>query len=248
MRRLIEVLIAVFLMLPWAVSEGAAVTVQPTEQLPQVVVRENFIQQATKCIEDALAEAGETRRHTIDPVIVPAGLRLPEGNISYASNIPAGIRFAKGTQVNLDVLVNGKKYTTVRCSMRIRVYDQMVTAAKQLRQEQVITASDVKLEEREDTGANWRYFTDVNEVIGKVPTKSIGQGHILNSSIIQYPICIRHGTKVMINANVNGILVSTEGIAMENGRKDRYIAVKNAVSGKILRAKVIDENNVEVAA
>ena len=56
------------------------------------------------------------------------------------------------------------------------------------------------------------------------------------------------GTKVMINANVNGILVSTEGIAMENGRKDRYISVKNAVSGKILRAKVIDENNVEVAA
>lgn len=248
MKRLVNLLIMVLVLLPLAVSEGAAVAVQPTAQLPQVVVRENFIQQATNAIEESLAESGETRRHTIEPVIVPAGLRLPLGEITYSASIPAGIRFAKGTQVNLDVLLDGKKYSTVRCSMRVRVYDNMVTATKQLRQEQVITASDVRLEEREDVGANWKYFTDVNQVIGMVPTKGIGQGQILNNHIIQHPICITHGTKVMINANVNGIRVSTEGIAMENGRKDRFISVKNVASGKVIRAKVIDENNVEVAA
>ncbi|MCR5176210.1 MAG: flagellar basal body P-ring formation chaperone FlgA [Anaerovibrio sp.] len=245
---LIRILLTLLFFMPLSMSEGAPVVVQPTEQLPQVVLRENFIQQAEKCIKEALLEAGETRRYTIESVIVPAGLRLPLGEITYAGSIPNGIRFARGTQVNLDVLVNGKKYSTVRCSMRIRVYDNMVVATRQLRQEQVITAADVRLEEREDTGANWKYFTDVNQVVGLVPVKGIGQGKILNSNIIQYPICILHGTKVNIKAEVNGIMVTAEGVAMENGRKNRYINVKNTTSGRILRAKVIDENNVEVAA
>ncbi len=248
MKTLVKLLLVIVVLFPVSVSKGAGVSVQPTAQLPQVVVRENFIQQAIICIDAAMAEGGEERRHTIEPIIVPAGLRLPEGKITYSGSIPNGIRFAKGTQVNLDVLLNGRKYTTVKCSMRIRVYDNMVVAAKQLRQDQVLTASDVKIEEREDTGANWKYYTDVNEVIGKVPIKGIGQGQIINNHVIQFPVCIMRGDKVNIHANVNGIVVSAEGVAMENGRKDRYISVKNVLSGKVIRAKVIDENNVEVAA
>ena len=36
----------------------AAVTVKPTPQLPQVIVRENFIQQAVKCIDEIMADNG----------------------------------------------------------------------------------------------------------------------------------------------------------------------------------------------
>ena len=248
MKYLINIFLVVFLLLPISVSEGAEVSVRPTAQLPQVVVRENFIQQATNCIKNAMAEAGETRRYTVEPMIVPAGLRLPEGQITYGGSIPNGIRFAKGTQINLDVMVDGKKYTTVKCSMRIRIYDNMVVAVKQLRQDQVLTAADVRLEEREDKGANFVYYTDVNDVIGKVPIKGIGQGQVINNHIIQYPICLRRGDRVSINANINGIVVSTDGIAMENGRKERYISVKNLNSGRVIKAKVIDDKNVEVAA
>lgn len=112
----------------------------------------------------------------------------------------------------------------------------------------MLTAADVRLEEREDKGANFVYYTDVNDVIGKVPIKGIGQGQVINNHIIQYPICLRRGDRVSINANINGIVVSTEGIAMENGRKERYISVKNLNSGRVIKAKVIDDKNVEVAA
>ena len=62
----------------------AAVEVKPTPQLPQAVVRENFIQQATKAIQETMAERGDNRRYTIQAVNVPAGLRMPWGKVTYS--------------------------------------------------------------------------------------------------------------------------------------------------------------------
>lgn len=223
------------------------IVIKPTAQLPQVVVRENFIQLAEAKIESALTEAGENRRHSIEPITVPAGLRLPAGDITYEASIPNGVRFAKGMQVNIDVSIDGKHYTQVRCTMRVRVFDNMVVAARQFRQEKTITAEDVRLEEREDSGANWTYYTDVNQVIGKVAKKVVTQGTIINSSIIQNPIAVSRGDKIKITAEVNGVVIQTDGVAMENGRIDGYITVKNINSSRLLRGKVVDENHVLVS-
>ena len=44
-----------------------------------------------------------------------------------------------------------------------------------------------------------------------------------------------------------GPAAGTEGKAMENGREGDYINVKNLASGKVVRGKVIDKNNVEIS-
>ena len=84
-----------------------AIQIEPTPQLPQVILRENLIQQATNCIAQEMAARGGNKRYTVEAVRAPAGLRLPWGHITYSCSLPNGIRKSLLTAVNLEVLVDG---------------------------------------------------------------------------------------------------------------------------------------------
>lgn len=227
-------------------SQAAGIVIQPTAQLPQVVVRENFIQLSTNKLKEVMAENGEQRRYEIEAVNVPAGLRMPWGEITYKTFLPTGIRYGKNVQVAIDVYVAGKKYSQIRCTMRVHVFEKVVTAAHQLQREQALTAGDLRLEEREDNGSAMQRYTSFDQVVGKVVTRNVAEGTIIDGRVLGEPVLIKAYTKVYINADINGINVQTEGIAMENGRKNAVISVKNLNSNRIIRGKVIDENNVQV--
>ena len=76
-----------------ALLPTAAQAQTANERFPQLVLRENFEQLATDRLEQALTEAKETRRHTIEAVRVPMDTRLPAGNITYEVLIPNGLRY-----------------------------------------------------------------------------------------------------------------------------------------------------------
>lgn len=224
----------------------AAVTVKPTPQLPQVIVRENFIQQAVKCIDEIMAENGETRRYTIEPVNVPAGLRLPLGTITYRCYAPNGIRKGRNTAISVEVLVNGERYARRNCTMRVRVFGRVVTAARRIQHETPLQAEDLRLEEKEDKGQAYAMYTDPNELIGRVLSSNVGEGTVLHSGLIREPILIQPYAVINICTVFNGVEIKVPGTALERGRRGAYIAVKNDASGRRVRAKVIDENNVLV--
>ena len=224
----------------------AAVRIKPTEQLPQVIVEENLVQQATKCIREEMAAAGDTRRYTVEPVRVPPGLRLPWGNITYSCTLPNGIRKSRLTAVNVDVLVDGVPYARMVCSMRVRVYEKIIVAASKIQKETPIKAEQLMLSEREDTGKAFDRYTDTNELVGKVATANVPAGTVLHSGMIKEPILITPFSKVNISTNVNGVEISLQGTALERGRRGDYIMVQNDSSRRKLKAKVIDENNVQV--
>lgn len=227
-------------------AEAAGVTVKPTAQLPQVVVRENFIQQANKCIAEVLAEQGETRQYTVEPVRVSPGVRLPMGHITYRSYIPNGIQKAVNTAVYLDILVDGEKYTRVICSMRVRIYENVVVAAKRLLRETPLKASDLRIESQADKGQAFARYTSVNELVGKVLSKNVSEGTVLDAGMVREPIVVLANMPVNIVTNLNGVEIKTAGTTTQSGRRGDYIMVRNDSSGRQVRAKVIDENTVEV--
>ena len=224
----------------------AAVSVKPTPQLPQAIVRENFIQQAVKCIDEIMAANGETRRYTVEPVNVPSGLRLPWGKITYRSYAPNGIRKGLNTAISVEVLVDGEHYARMNCIMKVRVFGRVVTAARRIQHEVPLQAEDLRLEEKEDKGQVYAMYTAPQELIGKVLSSNVGEGTILHSGLIREPILIRPFAVVNICTVFNGVEIKVPGTALERGRRGGYIAVRNDSSGRKVRAKVIDENNVMV--
>ena len=224
----------------------AAVTVTPTPQLPQVIVRENFIQQAVKCIDETLAASGETKRYTVVPVNVPAGLRLPWGEITYRTYAPNGIRKSLNSAISVEVLVNGEHYATMKCIMKVRFFGKVVTSARRIQHEVPLQAADLRIEEREDKGGAYATYTDPQELIGKVLFSNVSEGTVLHSGLVRQPVLIRPYAVVNICTVFNGVEIKVPGTALETGRRGAYISVRNDSSGRKVRAKVIDENNVMV--
>ena len=226
----------------------AAIEIEPTPQLPQVIVRENLIQQAEKCIAEEMAHAGSHKRYTVEAVRVPAGLRLPWGNITYSCTLPNGIRKSLLTAVNVDVLVDGAPYAHMVCSMRVRIYEKIVVAATPIQKEVPIKLENLRIAEREDKGKAYERYTVPQNLVGKVITTSVPAGTVLHSGMVKEQILIQPYSQVNICTNVNGVEIKTDGTALERGRRGDYIMVQNTSSKRKVRAKVIDENNVQVAA
>lgn len=246
MRRfVIFLLLASFFAVPVPVSEAAMpIVIKPTAQLPQVVVRENFIQLATGKLQATLLDNGETRRFRIEAVNVPAGIRLPSGQISYEVFLPNGLRYGRRMQVWINVNINGQRYTQVRCTMLVRVYEHMVVTTHQMSPEEVITANDVRLEEREVVADTHSYYTKIEDVLGLTPIRTVPQATVLYNRTIRQPVVMKQGDRIKIKAKVNGIEISVDGIARSHGRIGEWINVQNNVSGKIVRAKVVDSTTV----
>lgn len=200
---------------------------------------------ALEAVEKALADRGEYRRHEIFFTSTPPDLKLPEGVVDVKSEIPADLNYISLTPVRTGVYVNGRLHRTISLTAKIRVYDMVLVANHDLRIEIAVNANDFRTAEIAVDGRN-EYVKDVKEIVGLVPHRFIRAGSPVTLSYFQQPVAVNAGQRVNIVIKFNGIKATARGIVMTRGRIGSIVKVKNESSEKILTAKVIDSQTVEV--
>ena len=200
---------------------------------------------ARGAIERVLAERGETRRHEIFFTQTPMDVKLPEGTIDVKAQLPAQISYISLTPVRVILFVNQRAYRTMNFTANVKVFDNVLVANHDLRIEVPVSAADFQTSEIAIDGRN-EYIKDVSEVVGLVPHRYIRAGSPITRNYFQQPVAVNSGQRVNIVINYNGIRASAKGIVMTRGRIGSLVKVKNETSEKILTAKVIDAQTVEV--
>ena len=201
---------------------------------------------ALDAVERALAERGEYRRHEIFFTHTPLDVKLPEGVVDVKAVLPVPISYLSLTPVRAQILVNGRLYRTMNFTARIKVYDSVIVANHDLRIEVPVTAEDFHVAEVVIDGRN-EFIKDVSEVVGLVPHRYIRGGSPVTKGYLQQPVVVNSGQRVNIIFNYKGIKASAKGIIMTRARVGALVKVKNETSGKVLTARVIDANTVEVS-
>ncbi|MBR4382406.1 MAG: flagellar basal body P-ring formation protein FlgA [Selenomonadaceae bacterium] len=201
---------------------------------------------AIDAIEKALVERGETRRHEILFTQNPPDLKLPEGTVDVRTILPAQISYISLTPVRATVYLNGRAWRTVSFTASVKVYDTVLVASHDLRIEVPVMAEDFHAAEVAIDGRN-EFVKDVNEIVGLVPHRYIRGGSPISKGYFQQPVAVNSGQRVTIILNWRGIRASARGIALTRGRIGSLIKVKNEISEKVLTAKVIDSQTVEVS-
>jgi len=201
---------------------------------------------ALEAVEKALAERGETRRHEIFFTQNPMDIKLPEGVVDVKATLPAAVSYISLTPVRAMLYVNGRAYRTVSFTASVKVYDFVLVANHDLRIEVPVTAEDFHTAEVAVDGRN-EFVKDVKEIVGLVPHRFIRGGSPVTKGYFQQPIAVNSGQRVTIILNYRGIRATAQGIVMTRGRIGSLIKVKNEASEKILTAKVIDSQTVEVS-
>ena len=91
-------------------------------------------------------------------------------------------------------------------------------------------------------------FPDSQAVIGREVKTAVNAGKPVFARQLMPVWLVRKGEQVLISASIGGILVETEGKALENGQYGAWIKVKNNRSGKILAARILAEKKLSVNA
>jgi flagella basal body P-ring formation protein FlgA len=70
-------------------------------------------------------------------------------------------------------------------------------------------------------------------------------GQLINRRWLIEPVLVKRGANVTIVARNAGVSVQVAGEALAAGRRNEIVQVRNKTNGRIIRARVIGENEVE---
>lgn len=197
-------------------------------------------------IESELDARGEFRRREITMQRPLANVSLPNGVIDIKIILPSGaVNYTGVTPVKARISVGGRPYRDVNFVVIVKIFENVLVATHDLRIEVPVSESDFRFEEMPIDGRT-DYIQDAREVIGLVPHRLIRAGSPIASTYFRQPVAVGSGQPVRIILRYKGIEVSANGVSMTRGRIGETIKVKNAASQKIVSARVVDAQTVEV--
>jgi flagella basal body P-ring formation protein FlgA len=97
------------------------------------------------------------------------------------------------------------------------------------------------------TGMTVTLFSSPEQLAGAVTRKPVGARAAIGTGDISQNGFVRAGSTVTMVAYVNGLGVEVKGIAMQRGGMGDMIKVKNLSSRKILTARIIGSDRVEIS-
>ena len=212
----------------------------------QIVPGKQIEVMATNEIENILKNRGEYRRRELFFSSGISDLNLPNGVIDIKIILPSNtLSYSGMTSGRARISINGKFYRDITFSLTLKIFDTVLIANHDLTIDLPVTANDFRFEEIPIDGRA-EYIKDISEIRGLVPLRYVRAGSPVAKNYFQQPMAVRSQHPVKIIFRVNGLEVSAKGTALVSGRIGQVIRVKNDASQKILSARIIDSQTVEV--
>lgn len=204
--------------------------------------------QIKKIVSDFITENIFAKNKTvrIKEIHVSERVVLPKGRIAYKVRAPS-MQQLKGTcSIAIDFSVNGHFEKKVRATATIEVWGPVVVTRRPLGRYKPITEDDIMLQTMDLTNLSANVVSDPEAVLGKRTRRAIGAQTPLRADSIELPPLVKRGDLVVIIAQSKGLKISTRGVVKKKGRLGDRIPVVNVDSKKVLYARVIDSNTVQV--
>ncbi len=199
---------------------------------------------ASEALLTQLSGDGDTEL-SVTPLGTPPDVMAPLGSVDLKAEFPAGIRFNAPTAAVVAISADGRPFTTVSLRFNVKAYQQVVVAARNIAAREAITADSVRTERRE-IGKMAGYITDTGKVLGLAARRPITAGTPLTEAAVDKPLMVKRGTVVTILVKAGGMIITAGGQAMQDGREGELIRVQNVTSRRIVSARVVDKNTVQV--
>ena len=187
-------------------------------------------------LEHAKARQLVTRWNvTVGPLDTRLQLQDCAKPLTYTPQSTGGKAWGRTTiQVSCDTQIRWSLYVPAT----ITAYGPVVVTNTALSKNQLISAENVYIEERELNSIGTQFFANLDQVIGKATRSNVSAGAVMGPGAVEEPVLVKRGDTVSIRAQAGGIAVVMQGTAKANGRKGQQITVENTSSKRIIRAQV----------
>jgi flagella basal body P-ring formation protein FlgA len=203
----------------------------------KAAVRRHVLEHTGLAAEDVLCEfVGE-----------PRAFAVTSGDVTYLV-VPVSNKPYSGYQAfSVCVRVDGVEAASTRVAVKIRVFQPVVVTQRRLTRDEAIGAEDLALERREVTASLGDCFARTADVVGKRATRSVSAGVVLTDAMVGQPLAVRRNDSVTLVARRGAVRVRTKGIALKDACVGESVDVMNADLNKVIRARVVGPNLVELS-
>ncbi len=118
---------------------------------------------------------------------------------------------------------------------------QVVVMNNNLDKGSIINSSDVKKIPLWVGDKKTNYTTNIKSCVGREVSKRMLPGDLLKSSDLMNPMCVKRGETLWIECKLGNMVVNAAVLALENGRKNDFIKVRNQSSNKIFTVRLVGD-------
>ena len=205
---------------------------------------------------DVITQVGESARQTLVEQATRSGLAEPKVEVTVQSTARNERACSKPVRVEaLDTRYVTRMRFAASCEadgwrqeyvVHAELSALVVVAAGAINAGRAIDAADLRLERR-SVAKPEDAISDIAAVEGQSSRRALRPGQVVERRVLTEAVLVKRGAAVRIVARNEGIVVTSAGQATEAGRRDEIISVRNAVTGKLIRARVTGIDEVEPA-
>ena len=126
----------------------------------------------------------------------------------------------------------------VRVPIKLQVFRDVLVSNRALLRGDGIGAADVHAEERDVTRLGYGYLDNLEQVSGRTLSRALARGSVLSPGALGGRQMVRAGDHVQVLAQLEGIEVRADGVALGSGDNGARLRVRNAASGRVIEAMV----------
>lgn len=214
-----------------------------------VVRREAHLFRAQQAVEAAVQKLRETVLLGDGDQVVcdtpPRDFSLPNSNVQVSAGEPRGLG-AGLYLVPVRVMCEGTSPVTLHVRLRVSLWREVLVARRAIHTGEAISSDMVVLQRIAFASEDPDLFTDPAEVMGKVARRPIAIGLPVKRSAIDEPALVRRGQNVKLLVQLDGAVIETSAVALQDGKAGARIRVQVADTRKTLLATVADAETVTV--
>lgn len=142
------------------------------------------------------------------------------------------------SRLRYDIRCEGANGWEINVTVKPDIYLPVLVAKRTLQRGQRLTAGDVEMQKKNVTGLRDGTIANPDDAVGLTVRKRIRDRQPLSPSLLEQPVMVERGQRVVMLAEQEGIQAKTIGEAMKKGRRGDVIKVKNLSSQHTVSAVV----------
>ena len=150
------------------------------------------------------------------------------------------------SKVTVEVACNDNEPWKLYIQSQISAYQKVVVTRNPVLRKQVLNSSDISLEKREVSSLNSGFFSQTEQVTGRISRLNLPAGAVIAPRNIMIPKVVKRGDQVIILAETSGIQVRMSGKAMNDAALGERVRVMNGKSRRIVEGNAIEKGIVKI--
>tara|TARA_R110001583_G_scaffold177418_2_gene332611 strand:- start:111029 stop:111733 length:705 start_codon:yes stop_codon:yes gene_type:complete len=138
----------------------------------------------------------------------------------------------------IGVKCNSPVAWTVYVPVKVKVLKLVVVASRPLSSNQLITQSDIKLQQLDISSLQHGYLNSTQLVIGQQLKYSVSMGSVIKPNSLNAQKIVHRGEQIMLVSMAGQMEVRMSGTALDDGTLGERVKVKNSTSKRIVEGVV----------